>query len=135
MELTINQPVKLAFVAQGLTTGKTSFAPVILLDGVSHTITPTPTYTEIGSGVYTINFTPTSTGELTIFLEGDIQVRAQVVTKSVSSVLKDLSDEALGSWSWNKATGVLTLYKSDSTTLAVYNVVDTVNTASRERIS
>lgn len=135
MELTINQPVKLGFTSQNLTLGKTSFTPVILLDGISHTITPTPTYTEIGGGVYTMNFTPTSTGELTIFIEGQIQVRAQVVTKTVSSVLKDLSDEALGSWSWNKSTGVLTLYKSDSSVLATYNVVDTVTTASRERVS
>lgn len=135
MELTVNQPVKLAFTSQNLTLGKTSFTPVVLLDGVSHTITPSPTYTEIGGGVYTINFTPASTGELTIFLEGQIQIRAQVVTKTLAKALAEVSDEALGSWSWNKSTGVLTLYKSDSTTLATYNVVDTVTTASRERVS
>lgn len=135
MELTVNQPTKQVFTAAGLTTGKTTFTPVVLLDGIAHTLVPSATYTEIGSGVYTMNFTPSSTGRLKVFIEGQVQVDVEIVTKTLAATLKDVSDEALGSWSWNKITGVLTLYKSDSSVLGTYNVVDNVNTASRERIS
>ncbi len=135
MELTVNQPTKQVFTSLALATGRTTFTPVALIDGIVTTITPAPTYTEIGSGVYTMNFTPNSTGELTIFIEGGIQVRATVVTKTLRSLVTELSYEALGSWSWDKLTGLLTLYKADSSVMSTYTVVDTLTSASRERIS
>lgn len=137
MELTVNQPTKQVFTSAGLIPGllPEDFSPIVLLDGVAHTLSPTPTYTEIGSGVYTLNFTPSSTGRLIIFLEGRVQVDVEIVTKTLAGALRDISDESLGSWSWNKVSGLLTLYKSDSSVLATYNVVDTLDTASRERVS
>ena len=136
MELTVNQPTRQVFVASGLSTGKTVFNPVItLLNGVVHTLFPSPTFSEIGSGVYTINFTPSSTGRLNIFIEGQVQVDAEIVTKTLAEALEEISEEALGSWSWNKGTGRLTLYRSDSSILSTYDVVDTVSLASRERIT
>jgi len=136
VEITVNQPTKQVFLSTGLTTGKVVFPGVVaLVDGVITTLAPAPTFTEIGGGVYTMNFTPSSTGHLDIFIEGALQIRVDVSTKTLAATVKDLSDEALGSWIWNKLTGVLTLYKSDTSVLATYNVIDTVTEASRERVS
>lgn len=135
MELIVNQPTKQVFTSASLVTGKTTFTTVVLLDGNVTTLAPPATYTEIGGGVYTMNFTPSATGRLKIFIEGQVQIDAEIVTKTLAGTLKELSDEALGSWSWNKTTGVLTLYKSDASVMSTYNIVDTVSIASRERIT
>lgn len=133
MEALVNQQIKLPFVSSGLATGLTSFSPIFLSNGT--VVSVAPTFTEIGSGVYTVNFTPVSTGEWSVFVAGSIQAQFTTVAKTLSSTLQSLTDEALGSWAWNKSTGALTLYKNDSSVLATYSVVDTVQNASRERLS
>ncbi len=130
MEWLVNQPVKLGFV--GSTTGLSSFPDLaILKDGTL--IVLAPTYAEVGNKLYTITFTPTSTGIYTVFIQGLVQATVNVVTKTSQAMLSELLDEALGSWNWNKTTGVLTLLKQTGGTLAVYDVVDNQTTASRER--
>lgn len=133
MEYQVNQPLKLAFTSAGLATGQTAFGTIVTLNG--NVVVQAATYTEIGSGLYTMNFTPTTTGKWAIFLGGAVQLRFDVVTKTTAVALADITDEALGSWTWNKATGLLTLLRGDNSTLATYTVLDTVQASSRERLT
>lgn len=135
MEFQVNQSVKIPFVAIGLGTGRTSFSPIFLNNGQPTTISPSPTFSEIGSGVYTVNFVPASTGNWSIFIEGSIQKEFQVVSRTLYSLVQDLTDEALGSWTWDKTSGVLTVLRGDSSVLATYKVLDSVQNASRERLT
>jgi hypothetical protein len=128
----VNQLVRIPFLSTGLVTGLTTFSFAYLLNGVSTVVTPT--FTEIGGGLYTFNFTPTSTGRGSLFIQGSIQASFDVVNKDILTYLKNLEDESLGSWQWNKTSGVLTLLRQDSSVLATFNVVDTLTEAHRERV-
>ncbi|MNY59748.1 hypothetical protein D3C86_1962240 [compost metagenome] len=59
----------------------------------------------------------------------------EVVTKSVYNSLRDILDESIGSWQWDKTTGGLVMLRQDGATLATFTVVDNLTTSSRERIS
>lgn len=131
----ISQPIKIPFTSQGLATGLTTFTPIVLVNGSIPDSMPTFTYTEIGSGIYTINFAPNVSGKWAIFIGESLQLQFEVVSKDFATYLKNLEDQALGSWMWDKTTGVLTLLRNDSTTLATYQVADTLEAASRERVS
>lgn len=133
MELQINIPTAYPFTSVGLATGLTSFLPKFFINGVLTVVTAT--YTEVGNGVYLINFTPTISGHYDLFIEQAFQGRFEVVAKTQLGYLKDLADESLGSWTWNKNTGLLTLLRQDASTLATFNVVDGLDLASRERVS
>lgn len=133
MEYLVNQAVKLPILSPGLATGYTTFTPLFLVNG---TITsPGYTTSEIGSGLYTLNFTPAVVGKWSVFVGGVLQPGFEVTTKTIANVLTEIVDATTGSWQWNKSTGLLTLYKADSSTLATYQVTDTVESASRERLS
>ena len=128
----VNQLVRIPFLSTGLVTGLTTVSFAYLLNGGSTVVTPT--FTEIGGGLYTFNFTPTSTGRGSLFIQGSIQASFDVVNKDILTYLKNLEDESLGSWQWNKTSGVLTLLRQDSSVLATFNVVDTLTEAHRERV-
>lgn len=134
MDILVNQAVSIPFISAGLTTGKTAFSPSFVVAGALVTGL-SPTYTELGGGLYVVSVVPATTGHWTLFIEGAIQAQFDVWAQVPYSVLTDLHDEALSSWSWNKVTGVLTLYRSDSSTLGTYNVVDTLELSSKEVIS
>ncbi len=85
-----------------------------------------------GLGVF--SFTPTTTGTYYLFSDGIIQASIDVNSKSIRSYLVNIEDEALGSWTWDKTTGALTMLKQDGGTLANFEVVDTLTESSRERI-
>ncbi len=96
----------------------------------------TPVVVQIGtSTAWSVSFTPTSTGVYSVYAFGVIQYRVKAVTKSLYDFLKNVEDEALGSWSWNKSTGVLTVLRQDGTTLATHTALDSLTAASRERVS
>ena len=135
MELTVNTNTKQPFTSTGLTTGLSSFGYTALVNGVSKTITPAPTWTELGGGMYTMNFIPDVAGEWYIFIQGSFQIKFTVVIKTMLSILDDLKDVSLGSWSWNKTTGLLTLYKASGVVMSTYNILDNADQASRERLS
>jgi hypothetical protein len=82
-----------------------------------------------------MTFTPTVTGKYFVFIEGSIQGSFDVSNKDVYTYLRNLEDSSLGSWTWDKGTGVLTLVRQDSSTLASFVVTDTLEAASRERTS
>lgn len=96
----------------------------------------TPVVTQLGgSPVWNITFTPTVTGNYTVFAFGVIQERIKCVARSLYDTIKNLEDEALGSWSWNKQTGVLTVLRQDGSALATFTAADSLTQASRERVS
>jgi hypothetical protein len=132
MEYLVNQALKLPVTSTALGTGLTTLPVTFLVNGAVTVVTPT--FTEIGSGLYTVNFTPAVTGKWTVFVGGKTY-EFEIVSKTLQNALGELLDESLGSWSWNKASGLLTLFKGDGTTLATYTVIDTPQAASRERIS
>lgn len=133
MEYLVNTAVKLPVTSTGLATGQASLPVTFLKDGLT-VAGVAPTFSELGSGLYTVNFTPASTGKWTVFVGGKTY-DLEVVSKTLQNVLGDVFDQCLGSWSWNKNSGLLTLYRGDGSTMATYNVVDNVETASRERVS
>lgn len=132
MEWIVNQPVKLGFA--GSTTGLVTFADLKLLkDGVVSVLTVTTA--EISNKLYVATFTPTATGIYTLFVNGAVQATVNVVTRTSQVMLSEILDESLGSWSWDKTTGVLTLLRQTGGILATFDVVDNATTASRERTS
>lgn len=134
MQCTINTPITLPFTSVNLVTGLVSFTPRFTLDGILVVITPL-VYAEIGGGLYTIHFTPTASGELSLFIEHILYPAIEVVSVTNTVILQNIVDESLGSWTWDKVSGVLTLIRQSGTTMATFNVVDTISNASRERIS
>lgn len=82
-----------------------------------------------------MTFTPNATGVWSIYAFAGMQFKVRVVAKSLYTFLANVEDEALGSWSWDKETGVLTVLRQDGTVLATHNVVDTLVASSRERVS
>lgn len=106
----------------------------LYLDGAPSGIAPN--YVRQGSTQFlSVTFTPTSTGLYTLYAFGQIQFRVQCVPQLSYSIVTNLQDEALGSWSWDKSTGILTLYRQGGSVFATFNAQDTLTSASRERIS
>jgi hypothetical protein len=132
----IGRPIKIPFTSVNLQTGLITFADAkVLIDGVLTVLSPAQTYTEIGGGLYTMNFTPQATGVFSIFLASELKAVINCVQKGIYSYLRDIEDSELGSWTWDKALGVLTLLRQDGTTLHTYNYSDSVSIASREKVS
>lgn len=93
------------------------------------------TYSQIGgTNVWSVTFTPNSTGLWSLHAFGSIQFRTQVVARSMYDLLRNVEDQALGSWQWDKQTGVLTMLRQDGTALATFNVADGLEESSRERV-
>lgn len=132
MQYLINQSVSIPFTSIGLTTGKTVFTPYFILNGAISAIVPT--YTEVGGGVYLLHFTPTSSGVLSIFIEGYLLSPMEIVGKLLNTTIQNLEDSSLGSWTWDKVAGVMSLLRQDGSVLANFNVVDTITNASKERV-
>lgn len=105
----------------------------LLKDGSIDT-TPVVFTNLLTSGLCKFVFTPTSTGVYTLYGQASILAAVEVVTRSPLSYLKNIEDESIGSWQWNKTTGVMTMVKQDGTQLAQFNVLDNITTSSRERI-
>lgn len=126
-EFLINQPIRIPFVAAE---GKTSFNKTLLCDGVP--VFDEFTFENYTSGLNVAVFTPTTTGYYTLFIEGSIQAKFSVVSSTVQKIVRDIQDQVLGSWIWDKTTGELTLLRQDSSFLAKYKVIDNLESASRE---
>ena len=132
-DIAVNTSFVLPITSNNLTTGLgLPLTYTCLKDGVVFSL-PTPTFAEIGGGLYTMAFTPTSTGLYTIFVQGAIQGTVNVVTNTAYTLLTSLQDEALGSWTWDKVAGTLVLYSQSGPQIATFSVVDNLTTASRQR--
>jgi hypothetical protein len=82
-----------------------------------------------------VTFTPNATGLYSVFAFGKIQFQVKSVIKTSLQMITNIEDEALGSWAWDKATNVLTIYRQDGTTMATHTALDSLVSASRERVS
>ncbi len=118
------------------TTGITDFSDKQVLNNGILVVNPNFTIIESGTpGVYVYSFIPTSTGRTCLVFQGAILAQVEVITKSIYSSLKNIEDESLGSWTWDKTLGELVLLRQDGTILAQFDVTDTPTTATRERTS
>lgn len=130
-ELIINTPV--SFVVSG-PSGTPLTDHVLYKDGTASGLSLT--VSQIGAtNAWKVTFTPNTTGMYSLYAFGTIQFNAQCSAKSLYAYLLNIEDEALGSWTWNKNTGVLTILRQTGATLATHDVVDNLTTASRERVS
>lgn len=130
----VNTPLKLYFKS---TTGQTSFSDFVILNNGVAVVSPTYTVVETpaSSGIYVVTYTPIATGYYAFHAAANIFAYVNVVSRTVYSYLTNIEDEALGSWSWNKQTGVLTTYRQDGSVFHTFNVVENITTASRELVS
>lgn len=112
----------------------TSPSGVLYLNGTAAGITPT--FVHQGSTPFwSVSFTPNATGIYSLYAFGIIQFRVVCVSKLTSQMVANIEDEALGSWTWDKVTGTLTVLRQNGATLATFTALDTLTQASRERIS
>ena len=125
----INTPIILYFQAGA---GLTTFSNTKIVNNGVVLISPVVTISELSAGLYKLVYTPTVTGTYLVYASSQILGYVEVVTRLNSSYLKNIEDEALGSWSWNKVTGLLILVRQDGTSLASFNVVDDQITSSKE---
>lgn len=131
LESAINTPITTVVVNPA--TGALTDAKVYLNGALSAQVV---TVVQIGTTpVWSFTFTPNATGNWSLFAFGVIQERVKVQTKSLYDYLRNIEDEALGSWSWDKDTGILTLLRQDGSALATFSVVDGLDLSSRERVS
>jgi len=129
-----NTPVVLTLLSPTGETGEQGPADLVLLRDGAVVTTTEVTVTDVGiHGLYNFTFTPQSTGTYTLYAYGAIQAQVEVVSTSIYTYLRNLEDEALGSWQWNKAEGTLIMLRQDGTELASFAVVDNLTEASRER--
>jgi len=132
----VNTPVNLTIKSLSGVPGDSLPPPemVLLKDGVVQ-LTPTVTVTDVGvHGLYNFKFTPASTGYFVLYVYGEIQAQVNVQSRSVFSYLKNIEDESLGSWVWDKEHGTLKMLRQDGTEMATFAVIDDMTTASRERV-
>jgi hypothetical protein len=123
--------------------------PVVIVEQISTTTQPTDlvllldanlnttpvVFTNLNTaGLSKFSFTPTVTGTYTLFGDGKVLATVEVTSRSLRSFMQNLEDESLGSWTWNKTTGAMQMLRQDGTLLASFNVIDNLNTSSRERI-
>lgn len=132
LEHNINQFLRIPFASEGLLAGRTDFTYTIFVDG--YVSSDTLNFTEIGGGLYVAEMFPATTGNYALFIEGVLVSEFKVVLNTTQELLRDLQDQALGSWTWDKTTGQLILLRQDSTQLATFQVIDTLESASRERV-
>lgn len=89
-----------------------------------------------GTTVYSAAFTPVETGYYDFVVNGVVVGSVEVVTRDVFSFLRNLEDQALGGWEWDKTTKVMTIYRQDGSTLGTYASDDTLEAAySRQTIA
>lgn len=116
--------------------GKTSFNITILKGNEIYLdLGSPPALTEFGNGLYALSFVLNEAGYYAICIEGNIYAYLTVVTKGTNDMIQDLDDVALGSYLYDKETGLLTLYRQSGSILATYTVVDNNQQTSRELIS
>lgn len=81
----------------------------------------------------TVSFTSQTSGVFWLTNATKVLASIEVVAKPLRTMLQNIEDEALGSWSWDKVSGSLVLLKQDGSSLASFTVVDTQTVSSRER--
>jgi len=88
----------------------------------------------LGNDLYVLEFTPLDSGEFAVVAAGVLVAQLEVSEKTPLQYLRDLEDEAMGSWRWDKDAGTLLLVRQDGTDFASFAVTDSLTEASRERL-
>jgi hypothetical protein len=132
IESEINNSVTIT--AQGPSSGLSAPPDQILLFNGAVSLL-TVTCNNIAGPLYNMTFTPNATGTYVLYAFGVIQGVVNVVNQSLYTITKNIQDEAIGSWQWDKTAGTLVMLRQDGTALAQFTVVDNLTTSSRERIS
>ena len=130
LEMTINVPFTTVFEGPAFTTPSDA---ILFLDG-NVSSTPFTTSAIPGTTLWAVGFTPVATGVYVFYAFGEIKFRIQCFNKSLFGMITNIEDESLGSWTWDKTTGVLTVLRQNGSALAIHNVVDNQTEASRERV-
>lgn len=107
---------------------------VVMNNGVT-LLNPNVTLQEPYPGVYVVSYTPAVTGLTAIIFDAKVVATLEVVTKNIFSFLRNIEDECLGSWAWDKQLGKLQMIRQDGTSLANFDITETLVLASRERTS
>ena len=129
-----NRPVNSVVRITAKISTNTSPSDLLLLKDGSTTST-TLTFSNISTaGLANFTFTPTTSGVYTVYGDSQVIATVDVVSRTLTSYLQNIEDEALGSWTWDKVSGSLHMLKQDGTTLANFLVVDTLTTGSKERL-
>lgn len=132
-DTTVNETVRVFYQGE---TGIADVTKVEVINNAAVLELPNVTMLETDvPGIYLITYTPTATGRALILFDGTPVAYVEVVTRSIYSFLRNIEDEAIGSWTWDKHLGKLTLIRQDGTALASYDVTDSNVAASRERTS
>ena len=105
--------------------------PVLYVGALPATVNPICVQVA-GTPYWSVTFTPNVTGLYTLYAFGQLQFRTMCNNGSFIERIKNIEDEALGSWQWNKSSGELVLYRQDGTELTRYVVKDELTSASRE---
>ena len=126
----INTPINFYFTA---TTGITDFNVIAtMVDGALNK-SINVTYNETNQpGLYYGVLTPNVTGRYAFYLAPDLLVQIDVLPRDILSYVKNIEDEALGSWVWDKQAGTLAMIRQNGTALANFTVVESLTIASRE---
>ena len=131
LEALINSAFTTVIAGPDNTTAPTG---VLYLNGTAAGISPT--FVHQGSTQFwSATFTPNATGIYTLYAFNAIQFRVNCVPKLSYTMITNVEDEALGSWTWDKTTGTLTILRQNGSTMATMTALDTLTNSSRERIS
>lgn len=127
----VNTPFSIPFLASP---GTTSFPDLKILKDGDLVSSPTFTVVEVSPGIFKFTYTPLATGVHYLFVGGAIVGDANIVDRTLASYLKNIEDESLGSWTWDKTAGTLVMYRQNGTSLGNFTVTETLTSASRARV-
>jgi hypothetical protein len=110
IETAVGTATKLYFAG---TVGIANAASAVVMNGNVTVLSPSLTLLEVSPGYYVLTFTPSASGNYGIFLDNKIVARVEAVQRTTQSILKNLEDEALGSWVWDKNANTLVMTRQD----------------------
>lgn len=112
---------------------KTSSILQVYVGGTLSNLVVTPSLLSSGNTT-SLRFTPVTSGVHTLLVDGGVYAVIDCVGRNLVSYLRNIEDEALGSWVWDKVAGTLQLLRQDGSALANFAVTDTQTNSSRERL-
>lgn len=119
-----------------LISGGSGVVPTDAAVYVDGTFLSTPTVTPVTGtdNRWKVTFTPTISGTYSLYAFSQVQFTAQCVNKSLYDFLTNLEDDCLGSWTWDKATGLMILLRQNGNELARFDVRDSLTASHKERL-
>lgn len=129
----INTPVYLPVVSTTVS-GQTIPSIRFIRDGQLDPTIYSVSEIDAGQNLYSVSFFPDAPGVWHVYLEGKVVAGFKIVNKDYEEYLKNIEDEAIGSWQWNKTTGQLQLFRQNGDPFQQFTIVDNNLETSREII-